>query len=197
MPLDLSDPLSWERVACSFAHEISSYAGHTAIFIHAAATVQPICFAEDAEHLEVAHSVLLNSAAPQVLGSFFLSATRNRPDLKRIAIFLTSGAATHPYEGWSFYGAGKAGIEQWVRTVGEEQRIRGNALLLAVAPGVVDTPMQQAARSTTVENFPQRKRFLELHSKGQLADPQDVATKIWSLLEDDYPSGSILDLRRL
>lgn len=197
LSLDLSDPLSWGKVACSFEREMLSHDGSTVILVHAAATVQPVCFAEDAEHLEAVRSVLLNSAVPQVLGSAFLSATRGRPNLKRVAIFLSSGAASHPYEGWSFYGAGKASIEQWVRTTGAEQRMRGGALLLAVAPGVVDTPMQQAARSAKAENFPQRERFVELHATGQLTDPNSVARRIWSLLYVNYPSGSILDLRRL
>ena len=31
------------------------------------------------------------------------------------------GAAGNVYEGWTSYGAGKAAVDQWVRTAGAEQ----------------------------------------------------------------------------
>ena len=109
----------------------------------------------------------------------------------------TSGAAKSVYPGWSSYGAGKAAIDQWVRNAGAEQDIRGGVQVLSVAPGTVDTGMQAILRETSVDDFPSRQKFVDLHAAGKLSDPADVARRIWSLLDRGLDNGSVVDLRDL
>ncbi|MEX0834806.1 MAG: hypothetical protein WD010_01855, partial [Nitriliruptor sp.] len=66
--------------------------------------------------------------------------------------------------------------------------------VLAVAPGVVATDMQVAIRATDAADFPNVDRFRDLHASGELADPDDVAARLWRRL-DDPGAGPVTDLR--
>lgn len=201
LPADLADPDAWGVVEAHLLARLDASAAHRAVFVHCAGTLTPIGPAGAVDSAAYARNVLLNSAAPQVLGQAFLKAVAGFAGSAHLYL-LSSGAATRPYPGWSSYGAGKAATEQWVRAVGEEQRLRAAAGLpscqvLAVAPGVVATPMQDEIRSTTPGDFPALDKFTGLHERGELRDPADVARQIWSLVDGDHPSGTVLDLRTL
>lgn len=195
---DLADPASWDAVAASFEKELAGFDGGEAVFVHAAGTLDPMGFAAEVDPDAYRHNVLLNSAAPQVLGRAFVAAAAGKPG-RRHLVLLTSGAAKSVYPGWSSYGAAKAAVDQWVRNVGAEQEQRGGVRVLAVAPGTVDTGMQQEIRETPEESFPQRQKFVDLHAQGKLTDPDEVAAKVWSLLEpgSEVDNGAVVDLREL
>lgn len=193
---DLSDPSWWPRVGASFREELDGSDADRVIFVHAAGTVEPMGFAGEVDDKAYLANVVLNSAAPQVLGHLFLEAARNVAATRHL-IMITSGAAHSTYAGWSSYGAGRAAIDQWVRNVGAEQTLRGGVQVLAVAPGTVDTGMQAQMRDTDEADFPQRQKFVDLHQAGKLSDPGDVAAKIWGLLGRGLDSGSVIDLRDL
>ena len=192
---DLADPASWPRVGEALAGLVAEAGYERITFVHSAGTLDPIGFAGEVEHHAATRNVLLNSAAPQVLGHAFLAAVASL-DARRELVLVSSGAARTAYPGWSTYGAGKAACDQWVRTVGLEQRERGGVRVLAVAPGVLATGMQATIRATDARDFPQVDRFRDLHASGRLVDPEDAADRLWRLLDDDtVPSGSVTDLR--
>ncbi|HWC85258.1 MAG TPA: SDR family NAD(P)-dependent oxidoreductase [Solirubrobacteraceae bacterium] len=193
---DLADPRSWPTVGESFARELGSWSGERVVFVHAAGAVDPIGFAGEVDTEAYGRSVILNSAAPQVLGHMFLVAARE-VDARRQMVMLTSGAASTIYPGWASYGAGKAAVDQWVRDVGAEQDVRGGVELVAVAPGTVDTGMQEQIRDTAEKDFPSRQKFVDLHTGGKLAEPERVARDIWALLDDGVENGAVLDVRKL
>jgi benzil reductase ((S)-benzoin forming) len=192
---DLADPAQWTHVADVLSRELAGFAGERAVLFHCAGTLTPIGFAGETDAAAYANAVLLNSAAPQVLGSAFLAAaarTAARCDL----VMIGSGAARHVYEGWSAYGAGKAAVDQWVRTAGAEQERRGGRVrVLSVAPGVVATAMQEEIRRTPERDFPEVARFVELHQQGLLREPAAVARELWALLDETLENGAVLDLR--
>lgn len=193
---DLADCASWASVGRSFRRELDGFGGERAVFIHAAGVLEPIGFAGEVDTDAYQRNVLLNSAAPQVLGHLFLEAARAASG-RRHLVMLTSGAARSVYPGWTSYGAGKAATDQWVRDAGAEQAIRGGVTVLSVAPGTVDTGMQAELRATSPEDFPQRQKFVDLHAGGRLTPAGEVARSIWQLLDRDLESGSVLDLREL
>lgn len=196
LAVDLSDASTWDLVGASFGRELTGAPLDRVAFIHAAGTIEPIGYAGEVDPAAYATNVVLNSAAPQVLGHLFLAAVR-QVEARRHLVMLTSGAASSVYAGWSSYGAGKAAVDQWVRNVGAEQAQRGAVQVLAIAPGTVDTNMQAQIRATDDPDFPQRQKFLDLHRDGRLASADDVARRIWALLDDDLETGSVIDLRRL
>lgn len=192
---DLSGPAGWARVEQHFRAELTGYDGERVVFVHNAGTITPIGPAHGVDGDDYTRAVLLNSAAPQILGRAFLQATAGL-SCERHLVMLSSGAAKTPYAGWSSYNAGKAAVEQWVRTVGQEQGIDG-CRVVAVAPGVVDTGMQTEIRSTDEESFPAVDRFHELKRTGRLSTPAEAAAGIWSLLDRELPNGACVDLREL
>ena len=197
---DLSDPSGWDAVGASFSKELAGFRGGRVVFVHAAGTVDPLGFAGEVDTESYRVNVVLNSAAPQVLGHLFLAAAAGVPAARHL-VMLTSGAAKSVYPGWASYGAGKAAVDQWVRDVGAEQDLRhpegGGVQVLSVAPGTVDTGMQAQLRAATDHDFPNRQKFIDLHAAGKLAAPEDVARGIWTVLDRDHPNGSVLDLRDL
>jgi benzil reductase ((S)-benzoin forming) len=194
---DLAQPEAWQRVDALFAREIGAFGGERVVFIHAAGTLEPIGFAGEVAAAAYQRAVLLNSACPQVLGDAFLRAARESRAQGHLVV-ISSGAAHNVYQGWSAYGAGKAAVDQWVRTAGAEQARRGGRVrVLAVAPGIVATPMQEQIRATPEEDFPDVARFIELHAQHELREPSAVASEIWALLARDLPNGAVVDLREL
>lgn len=193
---DLADPASWPRVAERFAAELEGFAGERAVFVHNAGTLEPMGFAGEVDAGAYTREVLLNAAAPQVLGDAFLRAAAGTRAPCTL-LFIGSGAATSVYEGWSAYCGGKAAVDHWVRVVGAEQKRRGDRCrVLSVAPGVVETAMQEQIRDMSPDAFPAVERFRELAREGALRDPGEVARELWGLVERDaFDNGAVLDLR--
>lgn len=193
---DLADPSSWAAVEAHLVAQLDGFTGSRAVFIHSAGTLDPMGFAGAVDSAAYRTNVLLNSAAPQALGHAFLKAVAGA-DCRAHLVLLSSGAATRPYAGWSSYCAAKAAVDQWVRAVGLEQGPDG-CTVLAVAPGVVATGMQELIRATDEAAFPAKQKFVDLHASGGLTDPADAARGIWALLErDDLDNGAVVDLRTL
>lgn len=193
---DLAEPSCWAEVGEAFARELAGFDGERVVLVQAAGTLEPVGFAGEVDSDDYQANVLLNSAAPQVLGHLFLAAVR-LVEAERHLVLLTSGAAKSVYPGWTSYGAAKAAVDQWVRNAGAEQDLRGGARVLSVAPGTVDTGMQAVLRHTEEDDFPKRQKFVDLHADGKLTDPDDVARDLWALLDRDLDNGSVVDLREL
>lgn len=192
---DLSDPGAWPRVAELFRREMDGFTGERVVFVHAAGTLTPIGFAGEEDAEAYTRAVLLNAAAPQVLGDAFLRAARGT-HAPCLLVMIGSGAARNVYAGWTSYGAGKAAVDQWVRTAGAEQELRGGRCrVVSVSPGLVATAMQEEIRSTPASRLPSVDRFVEVHAKGELRQPAEVAREIWDLLERGLPNGAVFDLR--
>ncbi len=193
--VDLADPESWPVVEKDFRQRIEAGDPHLVVFIHNAGTLTPLGSADHVDTEQYTRNVLLNSAAAQVLGQSFLSAVSGR-DCEQHLIMVSSGAASRPHEGESSYCAGKAAIDQWVRTVGlEQQRRSPGCRVISVSPGSVDTDMQAELRAASPDEVPVSGRFREMQALGKLAKPDTVARTIWSLLDRDLPSGTVLHVR--
>jgi len=194
---DLAQPASWAEVGAQIEDLVSGGDWDRVTLVHNAGTLTPIGYAGETDSDGVTANVLLNSASGQVLGHRFLAAVRGLT-CRRELVLISSGAARRPTAGWATYGASKAAFDQWARTVGEEQADRGGAMVVSVAPGIVDTPMQEEIRATDVTDFPGVERFRSLHEAGELADPDETAGRLWALLDDPkLETGSVVDLRDL
>ncbi len=201
---DLGDPETWPTVAAHMRTTMADVGPDRVLFIHCAATLEPIGPVHKVGGPDndrgYTRQVLLNSAAPQVLGAAFVAAvTMTESVTDATVVMLSSGAATRVYEGWSAYGAGKAAVDHWVRTVGSEQSGRTRPVtVIAVSPGVVATGMQAQIRREQPADFPAVEKFKQLHADDDLTSPQDAAQGIWHLVQrDDIANGAVIDLRTL
>lgn len=191
--LDLGDPESWPQVERSFREHLEGFDGDNVAFFHSAADVRPLGFAGEVDPVLYSRSVLLNSAAPQILGSLFLSAAKH-VKARRFLVLVTSGAAGWILAGATAYLPGKMALDQWVRIAGAEQAQRSGTHVLAIGPGSVDTPMQAIIRETAIRDLPSQPMFVEMHQQGQLRSPDEVAKQIWAKLDTDIPNGTVLNI---
>ncbi len=147
-----------------------------------------------AEHTLVPH-LLTNLAAPMTMTAAFL-ARSERLECPRRVLAISSGAARRPVEGWSAYCAGKAGLDMFIRSVNAEYAEHPaprTVRAVALAPGVIDTGMQETIRSA---DFAQVQRFRDLKDNDQLASPEDTARRIVSYLQrPDFGTTELDDIR--
>ncbi|KAF8551458.1 NAD(P)-binding protein [Imleria badia] len=108
-----------------------------------------------------------------------LPALRTSPNTGRV-IFVSSGAATGNTPGWAPYNAGKAAMNSLARTLAKEEP---SLVSLAIAPGKVDTAMQESLRTTGAPHMvpSDLKIFLDAHRDGTLVKPSDVGYVIANL----------------
>lgn len=201
---DLSQPSAWAEVASWYDDLVAAQAPDRVLFIHNSATLTPIGFAGDVDAAAYERLVLLDSAAPQVLGDAVIR-TAHRHTTPTVVMQLSSGAASNPFPGWSGYCAAKAAVEMWVRSVAAERggtddgdsdgERDGLVRVAAIRPGVVDTGMQAEIRSSDASDFPGVERFHQLHETGALRHPDEVGAMVWEAsVAESWANGAILDV---
>lgn len=89
-------------------------------------------------------------------------------------LVVSSGAATHPYVGWSSYCASKAAVNMLIQSLAAEEP---SITSLAIRPGVLDTEMQDYIRQEgkDIMNPSEYAKFTGLKADGKLNDPNLVA----------------------
>lgn len=164
------------------------------ILINNAGVVEPVTPVAALPVDALLSALQVNLVAAMQLSAAFLAAT-NEVTGRRAIVNISSGAARHPVAGWASYCTGKAALDMFTRCIAEEQAAHANpARVCALAPGVLDTRMQEILRAA---DFPSAGRFRRLHADGDLVAPADAARRIVAYLErDDFGSVVIDDLRR-
>ena len=111
-------------------------------------------------------------------------------------VTISSGASLRPIHGWSAYCASKAALDMWTRSMAVEGQAHG-ITAVAVAPGIVDTGMQQAIRDAGPDGFPAHPDFVGYHENGDLVAPDVVAERLLPVLLDAkrFASGGRFDVR--
>ncbi|MEM7338533.1 MAG: SDR family NAD(P)-dependent oxidoreductase [Actinomycetota bacterium] len=195
---DLSDPAAWATFADWYNELVDSVQPAEIVMVHNAATITPIGFAGEVDPDAYRANVLLNSAAPQVLGERVV-ATARRTGIPTVLGLLSSGTAHNPWAGWTSYGAAKAAVNWWVQLLGLEQAERDHVVrAFSVAPGVVATDMQAEIRASDPDAFPDVDRFQSMHDDGTLSSPEAVGATIWRIARASWwDNGANLDVRNL
>jgi len=171
--------------------------GYKGIFlINNAGVVEPVGPAGSNETSETIAHININLLSPMLLLAEFIRLAGDLPVTKRV-INISSGAATSPYEGWSVYCSGKAGLEMFTRCVAKEQKLKDYPVeVMSVAPGVIDTDMQYVIRSTSLDRFIHKERFVQMKEKGILVPPDLAGKQIARLLlSEQFENGGVIDMR--
>ncbi|MBD2714766.1 SDR family NAD(P)-dependent oxidoreductase [Microvirga sp. STR05] len=146
------------------------------------------------EHFEFVFDV--NVIAPAMLMNTFLSAYGSQSDIPRTILNISSGAAQRPIDGWAAYCASKAALNALSATAQKEQELRGSGIRIrSLAPGVLDTGMQEHIRSANPEDFSDAQRFANLKQEGHLVEPDQAAERIISWLQKPAAAGEQTVLR--
>lgn len=95
-------------------------------------------------------------------------------------LFISSGAATRPVAGWSVYSATKRAGESFFESLAAQHADDPRIRIINVNPGTMDTDMQAVVRGYASRDvyFPDGGRFLDLHQRGALTPPDQVARRI-------------------
>ncbi|WP_391206387.1 SDR family NAD(P)-dependent oxidoreductase [Psychrobacillus sp. L4] len=167
--------------------------------INNAGTIEPIGMVGEIDGKLIAKSIAVNLTAPMVLTGAFIHALA-AIDMPKKVVQISSGAGRNALGGWSSYCAGKAGLDRFTEAVQLEESNKLNGVrLVSIAPGIIDTNMQQTIRESSTSAFPSVERFKEYKASGQLSNVNDVAEKLIGFIESDqfYKVDVLTDLRNL
>ena len=194
---DVADSTALERACDELERHIAGRRYAKAVLINNAGVISPVGPLDAVDGGELERNLVVNLVAPMLLMRRFLRATAQVP-LRRI-INISSGAARRPIFGWGAYCAAKAGLDMASRVVALEAQARGMAVEVAsLAPGVIDTPMQETVRGASVEAFADVERFRAMKAEGVLRPAEDVAADILRLEAAGKLAGdAIQDLRQI
>ena len=172
----------------------SSFASAT--LINNAGVIPRIGLLSEADADDLSHALRVGLEAPMQLTSAFLRATANWP-VQRKVLNISSGLARRAMASQAGYCAAKAGMDHFTRCVALEEALKNNgAKLCSLAPGVIDTGMQEKLRAADSNTFPDQASFLNLKSSGALASADEAAQKVLAvLMRTDFGVNPVADVR--
>ncbi|MDC6161552.1 SDR family oxidoreductase [Achromobacter xylosoxidans] len=194
LSVDLSDLGAAEAAARRICDALPRDAGRY-LLINNAGTVHPVSGTDALiDGPAIAAAFNLNVTAVMLLTARFLAAVEDLKADRRV-LNISSGAGRNPNAGWGVYCATKAALDMYSRVVKQEQG-EGGARVVSLAPGIVDTDMQAAIRSSDPKSFPALAKFQDFHASGKLSSPANVASRILAYLDrDDFGTTEIDDIR--
>lgn len=168
------------------------------VLINNAGMLGPVKPAGSIDHQELKRVIRINYTAPMILIDKFIKTYQDQ-SCRKIIINVSSGAGRHPFPSWSVYCSSKAALDMATRVIAEEQKNRQHPVhAFAVAPGIVDTAMQDEIRTASPDDFPLHKLFVDYKEKNQLWPPSRSAEAILSICSrPDAFSDVLLDVRNL
>jgi len=178
--IDLSNP---EEVLNFEFREESEFEKY--ILINNAGTVEPVGRVGKLSNEEIIKAYNLNLIAPAILSNKFISAYKNTQSKLHI-INVSSGAGKHPIDGWAVYNSTKAGLDMFSNVIKLENEVDNNENILihSIAPGIVDTKMQEEIRSKSESEFSNIQRFKNYYKDGDLNSPENVAKKYLEVINN-------------
>ena len=195
--VDVADTRALDAACDAMEREIAGKSYAKAVLVNNAGVVSPVGTLDQVDAAALERNLAVNLVAPMLLMRRFLLATAAVP-LRRL-INISPGAARRPISGWSGYCAAKAGLDMASRVVALEAQQRGLAVeVVSLAPGVIDTPMQETVRGARVEQFADVERFRAMKAEGALRPAADVAADILRLEREGRLAGEVVqDLRSI
>jgi benzil reductase ((S)-benzoin forming) len=176
--LDVADGAATDQ----FCAEVAERFGHIDLWINNAGVLEPIGPLRDLQGSDVERHIAVN-----VMGVFHGSRAyvRHVRATKRpgVLVNISSGAGRAGYFGWSAYCAGKAAVDRMTECVALEEADT-DLRVHSVAPGIIDTAMQEMIRGCSPEVFPLVEKFHELKRNNAFSTTDQVAKRLLALAFD-------------
>jgi len=182
-----------EAAMTAFARAVEDRFGAIDLWINNAGVLAPIAPVRDVGTDDFRHHIDVNLTGV-FIGTRIFIAHRRRHGGGGVLINVSSGAAWSAYGGWGAYCAGKAAVERLTEVVALEEREVG-LRAHAVAPGVVDTDMQEQIRACPPDRFPAVDRFLEMKEHEQFNSGEYVARELLALAFDPARATDTVGIR--
>lgn len=143
---------------------------------------------------DLEHMMRVNVWANKVILDWLIE--RQIPVAQIVAI--SSGAAVNMNYGWGGYSMSKAALNNLIQLYAPEMP---DSHLIALAPGLVDTGMQDyLCGEVDSDDFPSVQKLKDARGSKHMPKPREAAEQILDLLprlREDHDSGSFVDIRKL
>lgn len=108
-------------------------------------------------------------------------------------VAISSGAAIKGSKGWGAYSLSKASLNMLISLYSKEMT---NTQLLAIAPGVIETPMTDVIRFDVDDNIFTSAKVLK---QEDIQQPLDAASRLDKVVKraKEFESGSFIDVRSI
>jgi len=185
--LDVRDAAAVER----FCADVVARLGAIDLWINNAGVLEPIRPLVDASTADWARHIEINLLGV-AWGSAAFCRHRRQVGAGGTLVNISSGAGRKGYFGWSAYCAGKAAVDRLSECLALEEADAGTRIL-SVAPGIIDTRMQEQIRASSPADFPEVERFVKMKEQDTFSSPAWVAGRLLELVFDPARrSGEVL-----
>jgi benzil reductase ((S)-benzoin forming) len=165
------------------------------LLINNAGTIGTIQRVSSQEISDIEEVMIVNSITPMC---FCQKILQENPGKKITILNISSGAANRAIPSWAAYCSSKIALDRFSETIQlEEDEKNTKTRVFSVAPGVVDSKMQEKIRQRSLLDFSSVNNFVELHSNGELLDPKFVVNKLVKLLFDSTKTRVIYSIKDL
>ena len=166
------------------------------VLINNAGIIGNIKRISDQNESDIQEVMTINTISPMILCQAFLRQTENENKLTIINI--SSGAANRPIPSWAAYCSSKIAMDRFSETIYLEEQEKGrNIKVFSIAPGVIDTSMQEKIRGSKNVDFSSLGNFISLHENGDLISTKDAVNKLVKLIRKTESNPVICSLKDL
>ena len=166
------------------------------VLINNAGVIGNIQRISDQHESDIQEVMTVNTISPMILCQEFLRQTALEKTLTIINI--SSGAANRPIPSWAAYCSSKIAMDRFSETIYLEEQEKGrNINVFSIAPGVIDTSMQEKIRATNKVDFSSLDNFRSLHENGELTSTNDAVNKLVKLIQKKESNPVICNLNNL
>lgn len=147
--------------------------------------IKRVCEKEKQDTTEVFN---VNIIAPILLCEKFVKKYKHK---KIMIINISSGAGRRPIASWANYCASKAALDMFSETLQLELNERKiDARVFSLAPGMINTNMQEKIRLVNESDFSSVKKYIDAEKK--LFSPKEVARYINRLIDKEINTNKVI-----
>jgi NAD(P)-dependent dehydrogenase (short-subunit alcohol dehydrogenase family) len=176
--LDVRD----EQAVEAFTRKVEERFGGIDLWVNNAGVLEPMSPIRDTPVEAFREHIEINLVGVFLCTRAYVNHLRRR-SAEGVLINISSGAARHGHAGLAAYCAGKAGVDRLADCVQLEEEDSG-LRVYSVAPGVIDTDMQEKIRAQPVEVLPSADRFREMKRENTFNTPGFVADHLLAIAFD-------------
>jgi len=170
------------------------------VLINNSGVISEIKRVGEIKNKDIINDYNVNIVSPSILANNFIKRYQRLTN-KRTILNISSGAGKHTIDAWAVYCASKSALNMYSENIKLEQSFfpeKNRIQIFSVAPGVIDTKMQDQIRETDVKEFSDVEKFVSLKKNNELASPKETANLLLKIINNrNNFKDVILDLRNL
>ncbi len=156
------------------------------VLVNNAGTLGEVNYVGRLDNAALQEAFTINFIASAILMNEFVRKYKEVSGCRKLIINISSGAGRKPTDGWSAYCASKAAMDMFSEVLSvENQKDHNDLKVFSIAPGIIDTGMQEQIRNVPKESFSRLDEFVEYKKENMLVSPEKVAEKLLYVINND------------